>query len=65
MNARVGLLSFREPDEDTFSSEKPYSQATARMIDEEVRKTVAAAYDSTVTLLTEKLPDLEKVRRGV
>jgi AFG3 family protein len=60
MNPRVGLLSFREPDEESFG-DKPYSQATARMIDEEVRKMVGEAYDSTVTLLTEKLPDLEKV----
>jgi len=60
MNARVGLLSFPQND-DEFGGTQPYSQATARMIDEEVRKMVAAAYDATVTLLTEKLPDIEKV----
>jgi AFG3 family protein len=60
MNARVGLLSFPQED-DEFVGTQPYSQATARMIDEEVRKMVADAYNTTVTLLTEKLPDIEKV----
>ena len=60
MNARVGLLSFRQDDEE-FVGTQPYSQATARMIDEEVRKMVDEAYNTTVTLLTEKLPDIEKV----
>jgi AFG3 family protein len=60
MNARVGLLSFPREDDEGFGT-SPYSQATARMIDEEVRKMVADAYNTTVTLLTEKLPDIEKV----
>lgn len=60
MNSRVGLLSFPQSDEESFG-DKPYSQATAKMIDEEVRKMVAEAYDSTVTLLTEKRGDIEKV----
>lgn len=59
MNPRVGLLSFPQSEDDYGN--QPYSQATARMIDEEVRKMVSIAYDSTVTLLTEKLPDIEKV----
>lgn len=54
MNARVGLLSFPQNDEE-YQGTQPYSQATARMIDDEVRKMVAQAYESTVTLLTEKV----------
>lgn len=60
MNPRVGLLSFPQND-DEYGGSQPYSQATARMIDDEVRKMVGAAYDLTVKLLTEKLQDIEKV----
>lgn len=60
MNPRVGLLSFPQND-DEYGGSQPYSQATARMIDSEVRKMVSSAYDTTVTLLTEKLQDIEKV----
>jgi AFG3 family protein len=59
MNERIGLLSFPN-NEDEYGTQ-PYSQATARMIDEEVRKMIAEAYNATVVLLTEKLPDIEKV----
>jgi len=44
MNERVGRLSFPKRD-DGMTFEKPYSQATAQVIDEEVRKLIDAAYD--------------------
>ncbi|MEM7658281.1 MAG: ATP-dependent zinc metalloprotease FtsH [Bacteroidota bacterium] len=57
MNAKVGLLSFQENNE--YSINRQYSEATARMIDEEARKIVEDAYERTKELLLEKRPELE------
>jgi AFG3 family protein len=56
MNPRVGLLSF-PPDDNRL--DKPYSQETAAMIDDEVRLLVASAYERTLALLRERLPLVE------
>jgi len=61
MNERVGLLSFPPPREDQITVDKPYSQATAKMIDEEVRKLVNTAYTITMDLLRSKAAGLEAV----
>merc|ERR1719154_854693 len=41
--------------------DKPYSETTANIIDEEVRTIVQVAYDRTKALLTEKKDIVEKV----
>lgn len=51
MNDKVGLVSY--PNEEG-SFNKPYSNETARMIDDEVRKMVQLAYERTTALLQEK-----------
>lgn len=62
MNDKVGNVSFYDPNQDqTFT--KPYSDETAKMIDEEVRKLIDAAYDRTKALLTEKKEDVEKLAK--
>ncbi len=48
MNARVGRVAFPR---DAEQFDKPYSEATARMIDEEVRSLVDACYARTQALL--------------
>lgn len=63
MNDRVGLLSFPTPREDQISVNKPYSQYTHQIIDEEVRKLVNAAYQTTETLLRDKREGLEAVAK--
>jgi AFG3 family protein len=56
MNEKVGMLSFPTDDQ---SFQKPYSQDTARMIDEEVRALVDAAYKRTVALVTKEKAKVE------
>ena len=50
MNDKVGLVSF-PPQENQF--DKPFSNETAKMIDEEVRGLIGSAYKRTLDLLTE------------
>lgn len=57
MNEKVGLLSFREENEYSFS--KPFSEATAKMIDEEARKIADQAYQRAKQLLLKKSEELE------
>lgn len=53
MNEKIGNVSFYDPQTDyTFS--KPYSDETARMIDDEVRKLIDNAYVRTKELLNVK-----------
>jgi AFG3 family protein len=62
MNSRVGTVSFDNPSEGGELSslqQKPYSEETAKMIDEEVRTLVAAAYDRSVALIREKKAEVE------
>src|SRR5829696_9969076 len=64
MNPKVGNISFYDPQQDN-SFTKPYSDETARLIDEEVRKLIDEAYERTKRLLTEKKGDVEKLAEAL
>ena len=56
MNDKIGLLSYRM-DKDAF--DKPYSEETAQMIDNEVRAFVDQAYKRTLAMVEERRPLIE------
>ncbi len=54
MNDKVGNVSFYDPQQGEYNFTKPYSDETAKMIDQEVRDLIEKAYNRTLELLTEK-----------
>ncbi|ANQ50115.2 ATP-dependent zinc metalloprotease FtsH [Flammeovirga sp. MY04] len=60
MNNEIGHLSFYDPNRSEFSS-RPYSEALAEKIDEEVKKLIEGAYQRTLDLLREHGDALEKL----
>jgi AFG3 family protein len=60
MNSRLGQLSFPK-DPNAMFEDRPYSEKTAKVMDEEARAIVDAAYERTLNLLRSKKKDVAKV----
>ena len=60
MNDKVGNVSFNDTQGE-YQFNKPYSEKTSEIIDEEVRKLISQVYVRTKELLTEKREGLEKL----
>jgi len=63
MNDKVGNISFHGMSQDQF--QKPYSDITAKVIDEEVRNIIEEQYQRAITLLTEKRNELESLAKAL
>src|SRR5690606_13358078 len=60
MNHRIGNVSFNEVQESNQFN-KPYSEKTAELIDDEVRMLIADCYERTKKLLQANIEGLEKL----
>lgn len=61
MNDRIGLRVYQLPEPGEMAMQKPYSEATAGAIDEEVKTLIDEAYTRTINLLSEKKDCVQKV----
>lgn len=63
MNEKIGNISFYDSKQSEYSFTKPYSEDTAKIIDQEVKKLIETAYKRTIALLTEKKKELEIIAK--
>jgi cell division protease FtsH len=59
MNDKIGNVSFYDSKQSEYNFTKPYSEATAKTIDEEVRNIITTAFERTKQLLHDKRRELE------
>jgi len=63
MNDKIGNVSFYDSKQSEYSFNKPYSEATAQTIDEEVRKIIGSAFKRTKDLLIKHIDHLEIIAK--
>lgn len=63
LNEKIGNISFYDSTGQEFMMQKPYSDKTAQIIDEEVKKFVDMAYIRTKELLMENKTKLEQLAK--
>jgi len=60
MSKKVGQISFNDPTGE-YGYQRPYSEKTAELIDQEVRSMIDEAYQRTIDLLTDKKKEVEAI----
>jgi AFG3 family protein len=66
MNEKLGHISFYDSKGgNEYSFSKPYSETTAQLIDEEVKKLIDLAYSTTKDLLIEKRHELDLLGKAL
>jgi AFG3 family protein len=63
MNKEIGNMSFYDSKQSDYTFNKPYSDATAERIDQEVKKIIESAYQRTKDLLTHHREHLEIIAK--
>ena len=63
MNKQIGNLSFYDSKQADYAFNKPYSDATAERIDQEVKSIIDQAYDRTKQLLSKHRQHLEVIAK--
>jgi len=61
MNENVGHVSFEQPQPGEMVFDKPFSEATAQLVDEEAKNLITNAMIRTIALLTKHTEDVRKV----
>jgi AFG3 family protein len=65
MNERIGNISFYDSKQSEYSFNKPYSEETARIIDEEVKKIIDFCYERAKKLLVDKRNELNTLAKAL
>jgi len=66
MNDKLGHISYYDSKgQNEYSFSKPYSESTAKLIDEEVKKLIDLAYSTTKDLLVEKRHQLDLLAKAL
>jgi len=65
MNDKIGNVSFYDSKQSEYSFNKPYSEATSTIIDQEVKRIIDHAYHRTLTLLKDKQDALVKIAQAL
>lgn len=63
MNEEIGNISYYDSKQSEYNFNKPYSEATAEKIDQEVKKIISSAYNRTKDLLNKHKDKLEIVAK--
>jgi AFG3 family protein len=65
MNEKIGNVSFYDSKQSDYAFNKPYSESTSTIIDQEVKRMIDEAYQRTLRLLSEKRDSLEKIAQAL
>jgi AFG3 family protein len=65
MNEKIGNVSFYDSKQSEYAFNKPYSEATSSIIDQEVKRIIDISYQRTLALLHDKRDAVEKIAKAL